>query len=99
VSSGENSFASGVNGDELDNSASDAGAAYVFERDDSGVWTQIAYVKASNTGAGDEFASALAVYGDTLAVGAERENGASSGINGDESDDSLSVAGAVYVYR
>lgn len=97
--SGENSFATGINGDELDNSAPDAGAAYVFERDDSGVWTQIAYVKASNTGARDEFASALALCGDTLAVGAERENGASAGINGDESDDSLSVTGAVYVYR
>ena len=32
-----------------DNSASRAGAVYVFERSSAGVWTQEAYIKASNT--------------------------------------------------
>src|SRR6266567_4289233 len=54
-----------------------------------------AYVKASNTGAADEFgfAVALSIDGNTLVVGAPGE--ASAGI---ETDNSALGAGAVYVY-
>src|SRR5882672_9013652 len=53
------------------NGASFAGAVYVFARI-AGVWTQQAYVKASNTAAFAFFGSAVALSGDgnTLAVGA-----------------------------
>ncbi|WP_052480937.1 hypothetical protein [Gilvimarinus agarilyticus] len=44
----EDSNATGINGDETDNSAANAGAVYLFERSD-GSWSQTAYVKASNT--------------------------------------------------
>jgi hypothetical protein len=50
----ESSSAIGVNGDQTDNSASGSGAAYVFVRSAS-AWSQQAYVKASNTEAGDGF--------------------------------------------
>ena len=50
----EDSNATGVNGNQADNSASAAGAAYVFVRS-GGVWSQQAYLKASNTGASDQF--------------------------------------------
>ena len=34
-------------------------------------WSQQAYLKASNTEAGDDFGSSVAVSGDTVVVGAE----------------------------
>jgi hypothetical protein len=46
--SGEDSNATGVNGDENNNSASNSGAAYVFVRNGDS-WVQQAYLKASNT--------------------------------------------------
>ena len=66
---GESSNATGVNGDQTNNSAPAAGAAYVFTRT-GGAWSQQAYLKASNTGANDYFGYAVAVDGDTVVVGA-----------------------------
>jgi hypothetical protein len=68
--SSESSSATGVNGDESDNSAGGAGAAYVFVR--NGVtWSQQAYLKASNTEMQDRFGISVAIDGDTGVVGAE----------------------------
>ena len=50
----ESSNATGVNGDQTDNSALDAGAAYVFVRNGT-TWSQQAYLKASNTEPVDHF--------------------------------------------
>lgn len=96
---GESSAATGVDGNQNDAGEFFAGAAYVFTRA-GGVWAQQAYVKASNTTAGDQFGHHLALAGDghTLAVGAIGEDSAATGINGNESDDSASNAGAVYVF-
>jgi hypothetical protein len=95
----EESGATGINGDQADRSAPDAGAVYVFRRS-AGTWSQNAYVKASNTGAYNEFGVAVALSGDggTLAVGAHLEPSASIGINGNQADKSALNAGAVYVY-
>ena len=92
----EDSPATGVNGDQAECCASDAGAVYVFVRSGS-TWTQQAYVKASNTDARDAFGTSVALSGDTLAVGATGEASAATGINGDQADNSASVAGAAYV--
>ena len=46
----EASNATGVDGDQSDNSRSASGAAYVFDSN-SGTWSQQAYLKASNAGA------------------------------------------------
>ena len=96
----EASNATGVNGDQFDDSLPNAGAAYVFVRDGMNVWTQQAYIKASNPAADDRFATGLALSSDghTLAVGAIQEDGGAAGIDGDQADDSMSNAGAVYVY-
>ncbi len=96
----EDSAAIGVNGDQADNSAVGAGAAYVFTRDTGGVWTQQAYVKASNTDADDFFggSAALSADGNTLAVGAHREDSAAIGVNGDQADNNARFAGAIYVF-
>jgi cysteine-rich repeat protein len=101
VSAGnEDSAATGIGGNQADNSAQDAGAVYVFTRSGT-AWSQPAYVKAFNTGAGDSFGSsvALSVDGSTLAVGALGEGSAATGINGDQADNSALQAGAVYVYQ
>ncbi|MEP6959306.1 MAG: FG-GAP repeat protein, partial [Nitrospirota bacterium] len=92
---GEASKATGVNGDQTDNTAPDSGAVYVFTRT-NGVWTQQAYIKASNTDAGDEFGDTKALSGDTLAVGAV-EASCATGINGDQTNNNCPAAGAVYV--
>ncbi|RMG99442.1 MAG: hypothetical protein D6705_03280 [Deltaproteobacteria bacterium] len=73
-----------------------AGAVYVFTRAGA-TWTEQAYVKASNTDAGDEFGTAVALSGDgeTLAVGAVFED--SSTID-DPADGSAVNSGVVYLY-
>ncbi|GJM20908.1 MAG: hypothetical protein DHS20C15_08230 [Planctomycetota bacterium] len=96
----EDSAATGMNGDRDDNSAEDAGAVYLFERV-GGAWVQQAYLKASNTDPGDEFGSAVELADDanTLAVAARRERGDDGGVNGDQSSNALSNAGAVYLFE
>ncbi|WP_444913856.1 histidine kinase [Microbulbifer sp. TRSA007] len=95
----EDSGATGTNGEQDDNSAENSGAVYVFSREDE-AWLQQAYIKASNTDLGDFFGAtvSLSADGQTLAVGANHESSSSSDINGDQSDNSASAAGAVYVF-
>ena len=89
--------ATGINGDQTDNSAFESGAVYVFTRT-AGVWSQQAYVKASNTEAEDFFGVSVALSGGTLAVGALNESSAATGINGNQVNNGASQSGAVYVY-
>ncbi|MFV1984356.1 MAG: Calx-beta domain-containing protein [Thiohalomonadales bacterium] len=76
----------------------DAGAVYVFTLLNSG-WTQQAYIKASNTGAGDLFgiSVSLSSNGNTLAVGSFSEDGGTTGINSIPDESALN-SGAVYVF-
>ncbi|MBK9217732.1 MAG: FG-GAP repeat protein [Uliginosibacterium sp.] len=59
---------------------------------------QRAYIKASNTGTEDIFGYAVAISGDTMVVGAPSERSASTGVDGDQTDDSATYAGAAYVF-
>jgi hypothetical protein len=95
----EGSGARGIDRDQSDNALLESGAVYVFERSAEG-WAQRAYLKASNTGLIDHFGSsvALSADGDTLVVSAPFESSSATGIDGDQSDDSLPQAGAVYVF-
>jgi trimeric autotransporter adhesin len=95
---GEASAAQGVGGNQGDNSASQSGAVYVFRRSGS-AWAQEAYLKASNTGAGDEFGISVALSGDTLAVGARSEDSAAQGVGGNQGDNTATDSGAIYVFR
>ncbi len=85
----ESSNATGVNGDQADNSAGLAGAAYVFVRNGT-TWTQQAYLKASNTDPSDVFGVSVAISGDTVVVGAENEDSNATGINGDQTNNNAS---------
>ncbi|MBX3585478.1 MAG: hypothetical protein KF796_02450 [Ramlibacter sp.] len=96
---GEDSNATGIDGNEANDSTSRSGAVYVFARSGA-TWTQQAYVKASNPGVSDLFGTSVSLAGDgnTLAVGAEQEASNATGVNGDQANNSLSNAGAVYVF-
>ena len=87
-----------MNGNQSNNNAPFAGAAYVFVRDGAS-WSQQAYVKASNPGFHDLFGKTLAASGDLLVAGAAGEQSQSTGVGGDQSDDSAELAGAAYVFR
>ncbi|MBK7827369.1 hypothetical protein [Nannocystis sp.] len=95
----EDSYSIGLNGDQDDDFAPQAGAAYVFRREGDAWWQQ-AYVKAPNTEGSDYFGSSVALSddGSILAVGAAKEAGGSSGIGGDQADNAAPGAGAVYLY-
>jgi hypothetical protein len=95
----EDSAAQGINGKQDDDSAQEAGAVYFFTRSGT-FWTQRAYVKGSNDEAFDEFGSSVALSRDgrTMAVGARGEDSSAKGIDGNQSDNSVKEAGAVYVF-
>ncbi len=97
--SGEDSSATGINGLKIDNSAESSGAVYMFTRSNES-WQQHAYIKASNTDEGDGFGGKVAISGDgtVLAVAANGESSAATGINGNQNNNSASGAGAVYVF-
>jgi hypothetical protein len=94
----EDSNATGIGGNQLNDGASNSGAVYVFRRT-NGEWIQQAYVKAPNTGAGDVFGDNLALSGDgsVLAVGAPLEDGGSTGVGG-PMNNAVTDSGAVYLY-
>jgi len=96
----EDSNATGINGNQDDDTASSAGAAYVFVRVGS-TWTQQAYLKASNTEAGDDFGVSVAISGETILVGSLDEASDTNGTAGGtaaQADNTAPGAGAVYVF-
>ncbi|MBK6812570.1 MAG: cadherin-like beta sandwich domain-containing protein [Sandaracinaceae bacterium] len=97
--SGERSNATGIGGNQADDSAVNAGAVYVFTRAGSS-WSQQAYIKASNTNGGDNFGATLALS--SMAPRSPlppraRASGA-TGVDGNQADNSVASAGAVYVF-
>ena len=93
----EDSSTTGINS-APNEGANAAGAVYTFVRD--GVaWSQQAYIKASNTVAGDAFGMSVSLSsgGNTLAVGAHFENSSTTGINSTPNEGAF-LAGAVYLF-
>ncbi|EFO80628.1 alpha beta-propellor repeat-containing integrin [Oscillochloris trichoides DG-6] len=83
--------------DPSDNSAQNAGAAYLFVRSGN-TWIQESYLKASNTDAGDLFGSSVAISGNTLVVGANGEASNATGVDGNQTDNSALGSGAAYLF-
>lgn len=99
---GEASSATGINGNQNDNSMPGAGAVYVFARRGA-TWSQQAYVKSSNTGGpvvGYQFGYSVSLSSDgsTLAVGQTSDPSNAPGINGDQKNTSAPDSGAVFVF-
>ncbi len=93
---GEDGSGAGVN-PPVDDLLTDSGAAYVYVRNGGGVWTFQAYLKASNPGTNHGFGNAVAIYGDTIVVGAPTENGSGTGVN-PTPNELGTFSGAVYVF-
>ena len=95
----EDSASKGINGKQDDNSAAEAGSVYYFTRTGT-TWAQQAYVKASNTRAGDEFGSSIGLSADgrTMIIGARGEDSGAKGLNGNQGDSSVRDAGAAYLF-
>jgi FG-GAP repeat protein len=98
----EDCFTPGINPTGCDNdykTDTSTGAVYIFVRD-GGKWTQQAFIKSSHPNKEDWFGSRLNISGDgnTLAVGAQLENGGSKGINGNQADLSAEDSGVIYLF-
>jgi hypothetical protein len=95
----EDSIATGVNGNQDDNSAPGSGAVYVF-RFDGAAWIQEAYIKASNIEAGDWFGTdvVLSADGNVIVASTRYEDSSAIGIDGDETDNSAKTSGAAYIF-
>ncbi|MBS0658475.1 MAG: choice-of-anchor D domain-containing protein [Verrucomicrobia bacterium] len=107
----ERSAARGVNGDGTNNSAAEAGAAYIFKRSGT-TWTQVAYLKPHVTYPFARFGCSVAISGTTVVVGmgygkrfwtdpgqtTAGDGSPATGVDGDATLGGLTSAGAAYVY-
>ena len=92
----EDSNATGVNGNQADNSVSCSGAVYVFRRFSSG-WRQEAYLKPTVIQPGLRFGSDLATHRRSLSISAD---GSMLAIGAAEEDwGGMSKVGVVYVFQ
>ena len=57
-----------------------------------------AFIKASNTDNNDRFGTSVALSGNTMVVGAPREDSDATGVNNQQENDSATDSGAVYVF-
>ena len=93
----EDSSATHVNGDQSSNNATNSGATYVFVRSGTN-WNQQTYLKAYNSGSGDEFGFSVPVSGAAVLAGAFGEDSSATGVNGNHTDNSTSNSGAAFVF-
>jgi hypothetical protein len=95
----EDSNARGINGNQADNSAANAGATYVFTRSGA-TWSQQTYLKGEQTDAGDLFGFCvdLSSDGNSLAICGFDEDGGVPGVNGNQADNSKAGSGCVYIF-
>lgn len=97
VAEREDSGATGINGDQTDESAPGSGGVYIFTRG-AGNWGQEAYIKASNSQAGDRFGAGLALGNDLLVVGAPGEDSRATRFDGLQTDETEPESGAAYLF-
>lgn len=76
-----------------------SGAAFLYRRSGQD-WILHRYLKAPAVAAQDNYGSAVALSqdGGAIAIGSNGEDSAATGIGGNQSDDSVQNAGAVYLY-
>jgi hypothetical protein len=71
----------------------ESGSAYIFERDNNGVWQEVQKIVASDRGAGDNFGKGIAISGNYIIVSSEDDNEDANGGN------TLSNAGSAYIFE
>lgn len=97
-SSFEDSASSNIDG-ATNRDSPDSGAAYLFTRDEAGLWTQKHFIKAPNTDSNDQFAGSFAGYSNNLLFSSIFEDSNATFNTGGESDNSSGDAGAAYLYH
>jgi hypothetical protein len=70
-----------------DTTLSNSGAAYIYELDTNGTWTEVAFLKTSDITKNDYFGTAVAISGNYAIVGAKGEDTTASG------------SGAAYIFE
>jgi hypothetical protein len=84
----------------FDPTSPNSGAGYIYVWDEElNSWTSIAYLKATNSEANDQFGFKVIAQANSVFVGAPNEDGGSVVSNADESDNSLINSGAVYHFN
>jgi len=71
---------------------SKAGSAYIFERDDEGVWNEVQKIVAADRDTSDEFGWTVDISGTTIIVGAHQEGHDEAG------EEFIFKSGSVYVF-
>ncbi len=92
---GEDSIATGVNGNQADNSSTGSGAVYVFKRTGRS-WAQEAYLKGGVNHPGQAFGAPLDTNSKTIALSAD---GNWLAVGAPAQGTTLSHSGAVYLFR
>ncbi|EQC45899.1 FG-GAP repeat protein, partial [Bacteriovorax sp. BSW11_IV] len=83
------------------NSFSNSGAAYVYQRDGS-TWSLAAFFKASNPGSSDNFGSSVDIYDQRIIVGAPYEDNNLSGVHVGTTfleSNGMSNSGSAYLFK
>ena len=87
----------------FDDSSSNTGAVYVFERDAAGLWGDHSFIKMPvDTTSTDQFGFGLALDGDSLAIGAPQEDSSETGIISGSAGPANNISnnsGSVFVYE
>ena len=87
----------GADGGQSNNLAKASGAAYVFTRSAT-TWRAQAYLKPSNTDAGDQFGRAVGISGERVIIGAPGEASSARRVDGNPRNNRAPNAGAAYVF-
>lgn len=93
----EDSTATGVNGSQTSNAADGSGAAYLFTRNGTS-WSQVAYLKPSNSSFCWAYGFSVALSGDLFIAGASGEFSNAIGVNGNQRNSNAIDSGAAYLY-
>lgn len=75
------------------NSLEDAGSVYIFEKNSDNLWQELQKVTASDRAAEDYFGAAVAISGNRIVIGAERQDFDEMGEN------EMDRAGAAYIFE
>jgi hypothetical protein len=97
----DSNFTSVTNGSTWtdDDSISESGAAFVFSRAGA-TWTHEAYLKPNNPILGNEFGSAVSIFGDSIVVGAAFEDSCQTSVSiTAPGDTGCTSAGAAYLFQ
>jgi hypothetical protein len=81
---------------QANNALSAAGAAYIFERDTTGNWAQVAYLKHPSPDATDNCGTTVAIDGDYAVMGCPDED---SNTDANPANDGASASGCAIVYQ